>query len=52
MNKDSINILFRNYNIDFNTYQKKIKNKIISNFENLLKEDNYLYTILLPDINN
>jgi len=50
MNKDSINILFRNYNIDFNTYQKKIKNKIISNFENLLKEDNYLYTILLPDI--
>ena len=50
MNKDSINILFRNYNIDFNTYQKTIKNKIILNFENLLKEDNYLYKILLPNI--
>lgn len=31
-------------------YQKFIKDKIKSNFENLLKEDNYLQEILLPNI--
>ena len=50
MSKDSINILFLNKNLDFNSYQKMIKNKIISNFEKLLKEDKYLHLILLPNI--
>jgi len=43
------NSLFQRKNLD-NAYQNFIKNKIISNFENLLEEDNYLQVILLPNI--
>ena len=50
MIKDSINILFRNNIIDYDEYHKNIKKKIISNFEDLLREDNYLHMILLPNI--
>ena len=37
-------------NLNFITYHNTIKNKIISEFEHLLKEDNYLHLILLPNI--
>ena len=48
--KNSINIMFKKKILDYNEFNRIIKNKIISSLDYLLKEDNYLHKILLPNI--